>query len=64
MEQRLTLITLGVADVTKAKEFYERLGWKVGLEADDTAFFQVGGLIVSLWSREKLAEDSGVEDGG
>ena len=64
MEQRLTLITLGVSDVTNAKEFYERLGWKVGLEADDTAFFQVGGLIVSLWSREKLAEDSGVEDGG
>ena len=64
MEQRLTLITLGVSDVTNAKEFYERLGWKVGLEADDTAFFQVGGLIVSLWSRERLAEDSGVEDGG
>jgi uncharacterized protein len=64
VEQRLTLITLGVADVTAAKGFYERLGWRIGLESDDTVFFQVGGSIISLWSREKLAADSGVTDGG
>ena len=64
MEQRLTLITLGVADVAVAKAFYERLGWRVGLESDDTVFFQVGGSIVSLWSRGKLAAGSGVADGG
>ena len=64
MEQRLSLITLGVADVTAAKAFYERLGWTVGMDVEDTAFFQVGGLIVSLWSREKLAVDSGVTDEG
>ena len=64
MEQRLSLITLGVADVAAAKDFYERLGWTVGMYVKDTAFFQVGGMIVSLWSRQKLAEDSGVTDGG
>ena len=64
MEQRLSLITLGVADVAAAKDFYERLGWTVGMYVEDTAFFQVGGMIVSLWSRQKLAEDSGVTDGG
>jgi uncharacterized protein len=64
VEQRLTLITLGVADVAAAKAFYEQLGWQVGLYVEETAFFQVGGSIVTLWSREKLAEDSGVMDGG
>ena len=64
MDQRVSLITLGVADVEAAKGFYERLGWTVGLYLEETAFFQVGGSIVTLWSREKLAEDSGVTDGG
>ena len=64
MEQRLSLITLGVADVEAAKAFYERLGWTIGLHVEETAFFQVGGSIVTLWSREKLAEDTGVTDGG
>ena len=64
MEQRISLITLGVAEVAAAKAFYERLGWTVGMYVEDTAFFQVGGLIVSLWSRQKLAEDSAVTDGG
>jgi catechol 2,3-dioxygenase-like lactoylglutathione lyase family enzyme len=64
MDQRISLITLGVTDVAAAKEFYERLGWTVGMYVEDTAFFQVGGLIVSLWSRQKLAEDSAVTDGG
>src|ERR671918_645403 len=62
MEQRLTLITLGVADHSAARAFYERLGWRVALEVEETVFFQVGGLVVSLWSRDKLAEDSGVTD--
>jgi uncharacterized protein len=64
VEQRLSLITLGVSDVAAAKAFYERLGWTVGMYIEDTAFFQVGGSVVSLWSREKLAEDSGVTDPG
>ena len=64
MEQRVSLITLGVADVETSKAFYERLGWRVGLEVEDTVFFQIGGSILTLWGRDKLAADSGVADGG
>ena len=64
MEQRVSLITLGVADVATSSAFYERLGWKVGLDVEETVFFQVGGSILTLWGRDKLAVDSGVVDGG
>ena len=64
MEQRISLVTLGVADHAAATAFYERLGWQRTLELESTTFFQVGGSILSLWSRELLAEDSGVSDGG
>jgi uncharacterized protein len=64
MDQRVTLITLGVADVAAARAFYERLGWRVGLDVEETVFFQAGDLVVTLWRRDKLATDSGVEDGG
>jgi uncharacterized protein len=64
MEQRVSLITLGVRDVSAARAFYERLGWKVGLDVEETVFFQTGDAIVGLWGRDKLAEDSGVIDGG
>ena len=65
MEQRVSLITLGVADSTRARAFYEALGWTVGGQPDeDTVFFQAGGLIVGLWDRAKLAEDSTVSDSG
>jgi uncharacterized protein len=66
MEQRLSLITLGVHDFQRARSFYQALGWQVDGGADDdtdqVAFFQAGGLIVALWDREKLARDSGVEN--
>lgn len=65
MEQRLTCVTLGVADLQRARAFYEALGWKTGAApADDVVFFQSGGMIVALWGRAQLAEDSGVEDNG
>jgi len=65
VEQRLSLVTLGVSDLERARTFYEALGWTTGAApADDVVFFQAGGLIVALWSRAQLAEDSGVEDGG
>ena len=65
MEQRLSLITLGVADLGRASAFYEALGWRTGAaRADDVVFFQSGGMIVALWGRDQLAEDSGVEDSG
>ncbi|MEJ7716870.1 MAG: VOC family protein [Thermoleophilaceae bacterium] len=61
MEQRLSLITLGVADVRRSRAFYERLGWQ-GQEVEETVFFQAGGIAVALWGRDKLAKDSGVPD--
>ena len=65
MEQRLSLVTLGVGDLARARTFYERLGWSTRVEpGEDVVFFQAGGMIVALWGREQLAEDSGVEDGG
>jgi catechol 2,3-dioxygenase-like lactoylglutathione lyase family enzyme len=65
VEQRLSLVTLGVRDLARAKSFYEALGWRTGAAAgDDVVFFQAGGMVLALWSRESLAEDSAVEDAG
>jgi uncharacterized protein len=65
MEQRLSLVTLGVADLGRARAFYEGLGWKTRAEPDDdVVFFQAGGTVVALWSRESLAEDTAVDDSG
>jgi len=63
MEQRISLITLGVADVGRARTFYEQLGWP-GQEIEETVFFQAGGLALVLWGRGKLAADAGVEGAG
>ena len=64
MKQSVSLITLGVSDYERAKSFYERLGWSIALEIEETAFFQANGVVVVLWSREKLASDSGIADDG
>jgi len=65
MEQRISLITLGVADLPRARAFYEAMGWEVGAAPDDeVVFFQAGGMVLALWLRDKLAEDSTVEDSG
>ncbi len=65
MEQRLSLVTLGVADVAAARRFYEALGWQAKpREDDDVAFFQTGSAVFALWGRGELAADSAVEDGG
>ena len=65
MEQRVSLVTLGVRDLARARSFYEALGWKTGAEPnDDVVFFQAGCMVLALWGRDQLAEDSGVEDGG
>jgi uncharacterized protein len=61
MESRVSLITLGVSDLARARAFYERMGWR-GQETEETVFFQAGGMAVVLWSREKLAADSGIVD--
>lgn len=62
MEQRVSLITLGVADLGRARSFYEALGW-AGQESEETVFFQAGGAVVVLWGVEKLAADAGVDVG-
>jgi predicted lactoylglutathione lyase len=65
VEQRLSLVTLGVRDLARARQFYEGLGWTSGAApADDVVFFQAGCMIVALWGRDQLAEDTVVEDTG
>lgn len=66
MEQRMSLITLGVGDLARARRFYEQgLGWRVGLAVEgEVAFFQLNGLILSLYSRAALAQDAGVAEAG
>lgn len=61
MEQRVSLITLGVADLGAARGFYEALGWDCKA-VEETVFVQAGGSAVVLWGREKLADDAGLED--
>lgn len=60
MEQRVSLITLGVADLARATDFYRRLGWTPSprFEGADVTFFQAGGMIVALWGREALVADA------
>jgi predicted lactoylglutathione lyase len=64
MDQRVSMITLPVADVPAARAFYERLGWEVTVTDGDIVMFQAGGMIVSLWWRDKLDVDGGVADRG
>jgi predicted lactoylglutathione lyase len=65
MKQRVNLVTLGVGDLARARSFYEALGWTTGAEpGDDVAFFQAGDMVVALWDRARLAEDSCVDDEG
>ncbi|MEX1271628.1 MAG: VOC family protein [Acidimicrobiia bacterium] len=64
MEQRISLVTLGVADLDRAREFYEALGWSATGPTDSVVFFQAGGMVLGLWDRSDLAEDSGVTDPG
>ncbi|MEQ6917089.1 VOC family protein [Halomonas aquatica] len=65
MQQRMSLITLGVSDLDRARRFYEEgLGWQVGLAQGDVVFFQLNGLILSLYPRAALAQDAEVADTG
>jgi predicted lactoylglutathione lyase len=65
VKQRVNLITLGVADLGRARRFYEALGWGTrAAPEDDVVFFQAGEAVVALWDRAKLAADSCVEDSG
>ncbi len=63
VDQRISLVSLGVTDLDRARAFYEQLGWQ-GQEVQETVFFQAGGQAVVLWARDELAADAGVPDDG
>jgi uncharacterized glyoxalase superfamily protein PhnB len=63
MDQRISLVSLGVGDLGRARAFYEALGWR-GQEVEETVFFQAGTLAVVLWGRADLAADAAVPDPG
>jgi predicted lactoylglutathione lyase len=66
MDQRISLMTLGVADLERAIGFYREIGWEPSPASvpGEVAFYQAGGMVFALWSRAALAVDSGVVDGG
>jgi hypothetical protein len=65
MEPRLSLITLGVADVARSRRFYEALGWRAsGASRAAVTFFQLGAIALSLWGRGELARDAALPDPG
>jgi predicted lactoylglutathione lyase len=65
MEQRLSLITLGVEDLTRSREFYERMGWRRSFtKAEGVAFFQAGGMALVLYPRHDLANDANISPEG
>jgi predicted lactoylglutathione lyase len=65
MEQRISVITLGVRDLRRARAFYEALGWAEALQPDDeVVFFQAGGMVLALWNRERLVADARIQDSG
>ncbi len=65
MQPRISLVTLGVADVAAARGFYERLGWVASAQSNaNVAFFQAGGMVLSLYGRAALAEDAQVSGAG
>ncbi|KAB2851233.1 MAG: VOC family protein [Hyphomicrobiaceae bacterium] len=63
MEQRLSLVTLGVADVARSRAFYDALGWKASSASQPSVtFYDAGGVVLSLFARSALAADAGVTD--
>jgi catechol 2,3-dioxygenase-like lactoylglutathione lyase family enzyme len=65
MRQRLSMITIGVRDIARARRFYEQgLGWHRDAGQDDIAMYQAGGMVVALYEWPKLAEDAGVSAEG
>lgn len=65
MEQRVSLITLGVADLERSREFYERLGWRRSMaNTEGIVFFQTGGMALALYPRTELAKDANVSARG
>jgi predicted lactoylglutathione lyase len=65
MEQRVSLITLGVSDLNRSREFYERLGWRRSMsKAEGVIFFQTGSMALALYPRQDLAKDANISPEG
>lgn len=63
MQQRVSIITLGVADLERSRRFYERMGWRRAMSkegAEGIVFFQAGGVALALYPRHELAKDASV----
>jgi catechol 2,3-dioxygenase-like lactoylglutathione lyase family enzyme len=61
MEQRVSIITLGVANLQRSREFYERLGWRRSMPQNEgIVFFQIGGMALALYPRDELAKDANI----
>lgn len=65
MEQRISIITLGVSDLARSREFYERLGWRrAASKTEGIVFFRAGGMALALYPRDELAKDANVAADG
>ena len=64
MQNRISLVTLGVSDIERARAFYEALGFEGQSPDGEVVFFQAGGMVLALWGRGLLAADSAVVDAG
>ena len=65
MEQRISIITLGVADLNRSRDFYERIGWRRSMAGTEgIVFFQAKGMAFALYPREELAKDANVSHDG
>lgn len=65
MEQRISILTLGVADLERSRKFYERLGWRRSMrDAEGVIFFQAGGMALALYPRSELAKDANIPAAG
>ena len=64
-DPRISMITLGVADLAASTAFYEKLGFeKSSASQESVTFFKLKGTVLGLFGREALAEDAGVEEAG
>jgi len=64
VEQRISLVTLGISDLTRSSRFYEALGWTPAFANEHVVFFQMGGMVLALWSRDELAKDANLPAAG
>jgi hypothetical protein len=65
MEQRFSIVTLGVSDLKQSSEFYQRLGWRPSAASnEDIVFFQAGGAALALYPRAELAKDANLAPEG